>query len=564
MQSLSHQIPSVGIQPHGHMTGQEVVDSYPGSEDENNIEMSTYEPFTELVQNQEPEWITGLPLGILMVALSIVMFLVLLDGSIIGTATPQITSEFHSLGDVGWYGSAFQLASAVVQPLTGKIYATLNKKWSYLWFFTIFEVGSLVCGIANSSAMLIIGRAVAGIGVAGLQNGSLTIIATAAPLLKRARLNGILMGLSQSGIVMGPLIGGAFTSYSTWRWCFYINLPLGAFVAGMLLFVHIPEPKKHVEIGQSRALTLIKDVDFLGFILLTGFAIELLLALQIGGASRPWNSPIVIGLLCGSVVTLIVFLFWQHYMGDKAMIPFSIVTQRVVWCGCLVYAFLMAALFLLSYYIPIYFQSVLDASAIMSGVYTLPNILAQVIACVGSGILVERMGYYLPWSIASTVMTAISTGLISTFDVNTTTGQWIGYQLLFGAGCGIGIQMPILAAQSSLAAPSIPFAIAILIFSQNMVSAICLAIASSLFTNSLQTLIPQYAPSVDPAAVIDAGATGIRRVVQAGPVLDQVLAAYSRAIGNTFYIATASLAAGLFFVWGMGWRDIRIQRGSAQ
>ncbi|KAK1763360.1 major facilitator superfamily domain-containing protein [Phialemonium atrogriseum] len=507
----------------------------------------------------EPQWISGLPLVNMMVALSIVMFLVLLDGSIIGTAIPRITSEFHSLEDVGWYGSAFQLASAALGPLTGKIYATCDKKWTFIWFFAIFEVGSLLCGVAVSSNMLIVGRAVAGMGVAGLQNGGLTIVASAVSLQRRASLNGILVGLSQLGIVMGPLIGGAFTSYSTWRWCFYINLPLGAVVAVALFFVRIPEQKAtgKSERLSAKARALIRDLDLLGFTLLTGFAIELLLALQWGGSSYAWNSSVVIGLLCGAAVTLVLFLFWEHRKGDEAMIPFSIMTKRVVWCGCLVYGFLMASLFLLTYYLPIYFQSVLNATAILSGVYTLPNILAQLAAAIISGLLVGRLGYYLPWSIASAIMTSISTGLMSTFDVNTPAGKWVGYQILFGAGCGMGIQMPILAAQNSLAAQYIPIAIATLIFAQNMVTAIWLTIASTIFENSLRTLIVEYAPSVDAEVVINAGATGIRDVVPAGPVLTQVLAAYSKAIDNTFYLSTASLAASLLFVWGTGWKDIR-------
>lgn len=141
------------------------------------------------------------------------------------------------------------------------------------------------------------------------------------------------------------------------------------------------------EAGLSRAKSLLHDLDIPGFVLLTGFAIELLLALQWGGSVHPWDSSVVIGLLCGSIVTFVVFLFWQHRQGDNAMIPFSIVSKTVVWCGCIVFGFLMAALFLLTYYLPIYFQSVKGASAILSGVYTLPNILAQLSAAILSGVL---------------------------------------------------------------------------------------------------------------------------------------------------------------------------------
>ncbi|KAI0539700.1 hypothetical protein GGR58DRAFT_499933 [Xylaria digitata] len=170
---------------------------------------------------------------------------------------------------------------------------------------------------------------------------------------------------------------------------------------------------------------------------------------------------------------------------------------------------------------------------------------------------VSRWGYYLPWSIASGILGTVATGLISTFGVDTSTGQWIGYQILFGVGCRIGIQMPILAAQNSLPDSDIPMAISLLIFYQNIVSSIWLSVASTIFKGSLQTYIPQLAPSVDPTVIIHAGARGIRDVVSQGPVLTQVLIAYSMSIDNAFHLAAASFGTGLFFAWGMGWKDIR-------
>jgi MFS family permease len=168
---------------------------------------------TQLQQDtsKEPEFISGLPLGLVIVSISLVTFLTLLDTSIIATAIPRITDEFHSLPDVGWYGSAYQLASASLQPLTGKIYTYFRSKWCYLCFFGLFELGSLLCGTATSSRMLIVGRAVAGMGSSGIVNGGLTILASSLPLEKRAVYTGTLMGISQLGVVLGPLIGGVLT-----------------------------------------------------------------------------------------------------------------------------------------------------------------------------------------------------------------------------------------------------------------------------------------------------------------------------------------------------------------
>jgi MFS family permease len=133
-------------------------------------------------------------------------------------AIPKITSDFHSLEDVGWYGAAYQLASATLQPLTGKVYTNFNNKWTFFAFFLFFEIGSLLCGVAVNSTMLIIGRAVAGMGSSGLQNGALTIVSAVAPMHKRPMLLAIVVGLGQLGLVSGPLIGGVLTQFSTWRW----------------------------------------------------------------------------------------------------------------------------------------------------------------------------------------------------------------------------------------------------------------------------------------------------------------------------------------------------------
>ena len=158
-----------------------------------------------------PEYIAGIPLGLVILSIFLVTFLTFLDTSIISTAIPRITDDFHSLPDVGWYGSAYQLASATLQPLTGKIYTYFPSKWCYLVFFGLFELGSLLCGAANSSKMLIVGRAVAGMGSSGIVNGGLTILASSLPLEKRAIYTGLLLGFSQLGMVLGPLIGGALT-----------------------------------------------------------------------------------------------------------------------------------------------------------------------------------------------------------------------------------------------------------------------------------------------------------------------------------------------------------------
>ncbi|KAK9235752.1 MFS multidrug transporter [Lipomyces kononenkoae] len=488
----------------------------------------------------------------MMVAITSAIFLMLLDTSIIATAIPYITNDFHSLSDVGWYGSSYQIASASLQLLTGKIYVNFNSKWTFLVFFAIFELGSLLCGVATSSKMLIVGRAVAGMGCSGIQNGGFSIVAACVPMTRRPALIGIAMGFSQLGLVLGPLIGGALTEYVSWRWCFYINLPVGALVFASLFFVRVPEPRKN-SITSIRLLP--RDLDLIGFALFAPAAIQLLLALQYGGNQFAWNSSTVIGLFCGAGATCIVFLVWEYYKGDEAMIPFSMARNRIISSSSVAFGLMMALTFTASYYLPLYFQGVNGASPTLSGVYLLPSILSQTFSVGLSGALVAKVGYYTPFMLGGSALAAVANGLLATLAPGTSTGKWIGYQILLGVGRGLCMQMPILSVQNLLAPAQIPIAMGLVVFSSSFGGSLFLSFADTILTNSLLSLIPQYAPYVDAQAVAYAGATGLRDVVSAQD-LPGVLIAYSKSIDRNFYLCAAASAACFVCAWGMGWKRI--------
>jgi MFS family permease len=234
--------------------------------------------------------------------------------------------------------------------------------------------------------MLIIGRSVAGLGASGLVNGALTIIAAAVPMPKRPAMMGILMGIGQLGLVGGPLIGGAFTEYTTWRWCFYVNLPIGAVAAIFLLLIHIPD---RVDRSPSRPplKAIIQQMDLFGFVLFAPFAIMFILPLQWGGVKYAWDSAKIIGLFCGSAGMLIVFLLWEHHVGDGAMIPFFMIKRRIVWASCLTIGCFFGSMLTTVFYLPIYFQSVKGVGPSLSGVYVLPSILSQLLMAVAGGFL---------------------------------------------------------------------------------------------------------------------------------------------------------------------------------
>ncbi|KAK3332292.1 major facilitator superfamily-domain-containing protein [Cercophora scortea] len=511
--------------------------------------------------DNEPQYPTGVKFWTVMASVTVVAFLMMLDTSIISTAVPRITDEFHSLEDVGWYASAYQLASAALQPLTGKIYTKFTLKWSFLAFFALFELGSTICGAAVSSTMLIVGRAVAGMGASGLMNGGLTIIASAVPLDKRPSVTGSMMGISQLGIVCGPLIGGAFTSYSTWRWCFYINLPVGGLVAVGLCFAHIPD-----QIKKSSPLLVLRnlhhELDLIGFVLFAPAAIQLLLALQYGGSDYAWNSATVIGLLCGAGATFAVWLFWNWRRGEDALIPLSTMKRRVVWSTSVTQWLLMSTLYCSTYFIPIYFQAVRDATPILSGVYMLSSIVSQLLFAIASGFLVERTGYIIPYTIFAGVLAAVSSGLTSTWSPTTPTGKWVGYMILGGSGRGAGMQMPMLALQAGLQQAELAVAIALLMFFQMLGTAVMLVISNIIFLETLRSQLAALVPDVNIDDIIKAGATGFRKVVSADD-LPGVVLAYSNSVDRVFWLITGLGGLSVFTALFMGWVDIRKKKAPA-
>ena len=275
---------------------------------------------------------SGLKLAVISMALCLSVFLVALDNTIIATAIPKITDHFNSLGDVGWYGSAYLLTTCALQLFFGKMYTFYSIKIVYLVSIFIFEVGSAVCGAAPTSAALIVGRAIAGVGSAGIFAGALVIIAYSVPLVKRPIFTGIVGAMYGIASIAGPLLGGVFTDKVSWRWCFYINLPLGAFTTVVIwFFFHSPTRAAEKKVPfKERA----KQLDLIGTSVFIVDIVVCLLALQWGGSKYPWSSWRVILCLVLFGVLTIVFIYIQWREGDNATIPFRIVRNRSVGACC--------------------------------------------------------------------------------------------------------------------------------------------------------------------------------------------------------------------------------------
>ncbi|KAK9317359.1 major facilitator superfamily domain-containing protein [Lipomyces starkeyi] len=496
---------------------------------------------------------TGKKIALIMLALMLGMFLVALDRTIIATAVPQITNQFHSLDDVGWYASAYLITSCATQLIFGRLYTLYSSKMIFLASIGLFEVGSVLCGAAPNSIAFIVGRAIAGMGSAGIQSGNIILIAHTVPLRKRPMYVGLIGAIFGVASIVGPILGGAFTDNVSWRWCFYINLPIGAVsVVILYLILHFPAIDS-VSIRQQ-----IDQLDPLGTLCFLPAIVSLLLALQWGGATYPWNSGRIIALIVLAGVLLIAFSVIQIWKHDNATVCPRIIKQRSIFLGMLYALSVGGSMITLVYFVPLWFQAIKGVSAVQSGINTLPLVLSLVIAAIISGATITRTGWYNPWMILCSVLMAIGAGLLTTFQVDTGSAKWIGYECLFGFGLGMGMQQAGLAAQAALAKKDVSMGVSLMFFAQSLGGAIFVCVGQSVFSNELVTGLKQIS-GIDPMIILATGATELRHVI-APEDFAAVLMSYNQALVKAFIVALAVAAFSIVPALGMEWKNVKGSR----
>lgn len=309
----------------------------------------------------------------------------------------------------------------------------------YLAYLAIFKIASLICALAPSSAVLIIGRAIAGLGASGMFAGGFVVLTTIIPIHKRAIWTSTTSSTFALASIVGPVLGGALTGNVTWRWCFYINLPIGGFAA-MLIFLLLrlkPESSQ-----QASLFARVKSLDGVGFALFSGAITMLLLAFQWGGTELPWGSSVIIGLFVGFAAVTAVFIYWQIRLQDDALIPPRLfTTHRNVWLICCSSFFVYGPFQLIIYWLPIWFQAVLRASPLQSGIDYFPTVISDVLASFLGSALVMHLGWWNPFLLFAEIMVCIGGGLLTTIYPEISSGHWIGYQIFGGIGYALATNL---------------------------------------------------------------------------------------------------------------------------
>ncbi|KAL9594373.1 MAG: hypothetical protein Q9219_007067 [cf. Caloplaca sp. 3 TL-2023] len=411
----------------------------------------------------------GIPLAVVTISLCLGTFLVALDVNIIGVAVPRIATAFKSLDDVAWYGSGYLLTVTAFQPTMGVIYKYFDVRLTYITVIFIFEVGSTVCAAAPDSKAFIVGRAVAGLGAAGILQGALAIIGYIVELERRPLFMGIVISVFGISICIGPVMGGAITDRVSWRWCFWMQV-ISSSLALILIFLRLRNTH-----NEDRTLSLkekFQHMDLVGTIAFIGSICCLILALQWGGQTMPWSSAKVVALFITAGVLAIIFGYTQWRLGDRATIPLRILRQRSILSGSTFLFFFGMLNYVYSFYLPFYFQAVRGCSATNSGVRMIPLVLPQILAIILVGAVVTKFGVYVcpfpsyphrtqkkstsltpliqkkvPYMIGGQIICVIGAGLITRINLHTSTALWATYFVIAGLGMGMGMQIPYTALQ---------------------------------------------------------------------------------------------------------------------
>ncbi|CDR41453.1 CYFA0S07e02300g1_1 [Cyberlindnera fabianii] len=387
------------------------------------------------------QYLTGLPLVMSFGSCFITLFLIALDQTIIVTLLTKVGEKFNAYDKIGWVSSGYMLSMAVFAQTWGKFSIIFGRKYSLLAAIILFEAGSLMCALANDMNVLIGGRVLAGIGGGGIQSLVFIVGSEMVRIDKRPVAFALLGAAFSVASVIGPIIGGAFTEKVSWRWCFYINLPLGGVAFCALTYFFNPPPPRFTWKQK------LEQIDFVGIFLLCSGVVLFLLGLTFGGTEFPWRSGAVISCIVLGGILIILFCVWNFKYSKNQIVPTEITMTPKVMFPVMTLFFLFFGFISLLTYASAYYQIIQGAGAISLGVQFFPFIIPTVISSIGTGIALKVTRHLKPFAVFGGILAAVGYGVLTLTDVHSTSAQKIGYLIMPGASFGFLMQTSIMSCQ---------------------------------------------------------------------------------------------------------------------
>jgi EmrB/QacA subfamily drug resistance transporter len=448
---------------------------------------------------------------VIISALMLVMLLAALDQTIVSTALPRIATDLHGLNKISWVASAYLLTSAITTPIYGKISDQLGRKKIFQTAIVIFLIGSMLCGISQSMDELVFARALQGIGAGGLISLVLAIVGDIIPPRQRGKYMGYIMSVFGVASVAGPLLGGYITDSLSWRWVFFVNVPLGIIALfAVATRLHLPVKKGH------------HQIDYLGAALLSASSICLILATIWGGTTYAWGSGTIIGLFVATVVLAIAFVIREMH-AHEPLLPLRLFRNDIFRVSALLSLLSGIAMFAAILYIPLYQQIVRGDSPTKSGLYMLPLVGGLLVAGITTGRLTTKLGRYRIFPIIGTLIMGVGLFLFS--HLSLTTNQWmLGlWMLIIGVGLGSFMQIMTLAIQNSVDRSDMGVATSSATFFRSLGSSLGGAIFGSILisrlTHYLSKSLPASAGKINVSAIESGGSLKHLAPSAAHPVL---------------------------------------------
>jgi EmrB/QacA subfamily drug resistance transporter len=388
--------------------------------------------------------------------LNVVLLLAAVDQTIVATALPTIVSDLGGLTSYSWVVTAYMLAMTVTVPLYGKLADMYGNRRLFVVAILIFLAGSALCGLAQNMAELVVFRGVQGVGAGGLFPLTIATVGTLVPPRDRGRYQGLIGATFAAASVIGPALGGLIVDHTSWRWIFYVNIPVGALA---LLVVATTMPR----LGGRREHRL----DYVGAGLLAAGTAALLLGLVWGGREYPWGSPHVLVPLAAAAALLAVFALVERH-AEEPILPFEFLRQSTVAGGVFCVWLVGMAMFGTIAYVPLFVQGVIGTSATSSGVVLTPLMLAAVATSILSGQWVSRTGHYRANTLVGPVILGFGLFLLSRMDTSTTTAEAARNMAIVGVGIGMMMQVFVLVVQNAVPLRAMGSATALTQFSRSI------------------------------------------------------------------------------------------------